>query len=365
MGQWIYYIDVVGTCNLRCPSCPVGNFAKTDFLNEVRPNGFMDIDLFSQIIQKIEHEAPATAVVYFYNWGEPLLHPKLSEFIRYTKGRGLWCGLSSNLNIKPEMLEKAVAAYPDEFRISASGLGSNTYEVTHRRGKTEILTANMRHLRECIEKHKAPTKCHVLYHVYKNNVCDDLSAMIELCRELNFELIPVWAYLMPLEKNLRYLSGQVSSEDKELIDRLTIDPREHQKLAVGMKNSPCSLQNSQMVINHDGSVPLCCAVYDPVYAIAPSFLDVSHEELQARKYRHDLCTTCMDAGGHIMATYAVGEELDRMGNSVMRDAGSPYGIRNAREIFSTNRSLRTMNRTARKSLRKVVRRLVSGSSVAK
>ena len=23
--RWQFYVDVVGTCNLRCPSCPVGN----------------------------------------------------------------------------------------------------------------------------------------------------------------------------------------------------------------------------------------------------------------------------------------------------------------------------------------------------
>jgi len=53
---YMYYIDIVGTCNLRCPSCPVGNYLPHDFMDLQRPKGFMKLALFEQILDKIKRE---------------------------------------------------------------------------------------------------------------------------------------------------------------------------------------------------------------------------------------------------------------------------------------------------------------------
>ena len=50
-ASYVYAIDVVGTCNLRCPTCPVGNFTAAD-----RPKGFMEPELFERILDKIVAE---------------------------------------------------------------------------------------------------------------------------------------------------------------------------------------------------------------------------------------------------------------------------------------------------------------------
>lgn len=52
----VFLIDVTGTCNLRCPSCPVGNFKEK--LNEQRVKGFMPLDYFYRVIEKIKKECP-------------------------------------------------------------------------------------------------------------------------------------------------------------------------------------------------------------------------------------------------------------------------------------------------------------------
>ena len=92
--RYIYAIDIVGTCNLRCPTCPVGN-------SPVRKLGFMDLALFTSIIDKIGRECPCPRPhINLYNWGEPLLHPDLPEMIRILRSAGMRSHLSSNLNIK-------------------------------------------------------------------------------------------------------------------------------------------------------------------------------------------------------------------------------------------------------------------------
>jgi hypothetical protein len=52
------------------------------------------------------------------------------------------------------------------------------------------------------------------------------------------------------------------------------------------------------VINHDGQVALCCAVYDADNMLGAAFLDHDLAALEQRKYRHHFCATCMGRNLH-------------------------------------------------------------------
>ena len=92
MKPFTYIVEVAGSCNLRCPSCPQGNSRQAD-----HPKGFMDVDLFRKIIGKMAHEPVCVQTVALYNWGEALLHPKLPELINIVKNHNFICNISSNL----------------------------------------------------------------------------------------------------------------------------------------------------------------------------------------------------------------------------------------------------------------------------
>src|SRR5258705_13233087 len=96
-----YLVDIVGTCNLRCPSCPVGNFKNSSFVSASRPKGFMEFDLFTKILDKAEAECAERGdlvEVFLYNWGEPLIHPKIAEFVAELARRKIRFFISTNLN---------------------------------------------------------------------------------------------------------------------------------------------------------------------------------------------------------------------------------------------------------------------------
>ena len=286
----------------------------------------MTIDLFKSIIEKIKSET-AVPDVQLFNWGEPLLHPEIDRFVRIVANHGMSSALSSNLNVDAKSLEQAISADPTYFRISASGTRPETYETTHRRGKVERLIENMHLLRTYADKHKAGTEITVAYHIYKNNASTDLIRMAELCAKLKYKLVPAWAYLMPLEKNFDYIAGTADQDTLDIVDKLAVDPRAHQRIAMPFRSQSCELQNAQTAINHDGSVALCCTVYDPAYTIAHNFLEHSHDELQGLKLAHPLCATCMEGAFHVIATYGVSKQLDQLGNASIRQNGSPYRIK--------------------------------------
>ena len=57
-GTFVYNIDIAGTCNLGCASCPVGNTPLGSVSRGERPRGFMPFELFAQIVEKIARETP-------------------------------------------------------------------------------------------------------------------------------------------------------------------------------------------------------------------------------------------------------------------------------------------------------------------
>jgi len=73
MGQaytadYYFFIDVVGSCNLRCPSCAVGNMPAI-------PKGLMSLEYYEKILEKIKLERPnEKCFIDLYNWGEAVIH---------------------------------------------------------------------------------------------------------------------------------------------------------------------------------------------------------------------------------------------------------------------------------------------------
>lgn len=74
----------------------------------------MQLDMFKQIVDKAKTEGVDT--IYLYNWTEPLIHPKIGEFIDIINAAGMGSGISTNLNLAKNM-EKALMAEPSYFRI--------------------------------------------------------------------------------------------------------------------------------------------------------------------------------------------------------------------------------------------------------
>ena len=78
------------------------------------------------------------------------------------------------------------------------------------------------------------------------------------------------------------------------------DPVETDKpsRAGGAAPSIANFEFSQTVINHDGTVALCCSVYYAPNMLGVDFLAHSHTELERRKYEHPVCSRCIKANLH-------------------------------------------------------------------
>ena len=306
--SFVFIIDVVGACNLKCPTCPNGNYT------EVRnPAGFMTEETLREILEKATRECEVTKVCLF-NWYEPLLHPRLPELIRIVKSFGLSCTVSSNLNLlrNPDAI---LAANPDSFRISISGFTQENYGVTHQGGDIEKVKTNMRLLAESRKRVNSSTAIYAFFHRYLGNL-DDEVRLRKYARELGFDFDFAWAYFMPLEKTLAlvdptFKDTSLTEKDREVIDRLAMPLPEVLAAAKANRHIPCSLRDQQMTIDFQGRVQLCCGVFDFSKYSLGKYLDIPHERLQDMKNAHEMCARCMNHGLHAYLVCEV-PGLDRM-----------------------------------------------------
>ncbi len=355
--KWHFDIDVVGSCNLRCPSCPVANSwdART-------PAAYMRPELLQKIMDKATSECSRLDVA-LYNWTEPFLHPKLAEMIGIVRSYGVACGLSTNLNLINN-LDAIMQADPGMLKISLSGFTQDTYGVTHRRGDIEVVKRNMVEVARAKARARSATRIEVIFHRYLGNH-EDEAHMGEYAESLGFEFTPVWAYLMPLEKALAFAAGdatdvRLNEEDRALIDRLALPLDRAIEAARQARVPTCSLRDRQMTLTPAGDVMLCCAVYDQSKYTLGAYLDTPLDELQEMKYRHRQCGTCMKHGLHTLFTYG-SEEFDRLAleNVARHHPDARLEGMGARERRS--RGIRGLPRRARREVDKLRARLGIGA----
>jgi len=294
----LMYLDIIGSCNLKCPSCPIGNSINKN------NNKSMNLDLLKSIAKKSHLEGVSS--IHLYNWTEPLIHPKIGEFINEIEGLGISCGVSSNLNIAKN-IEQTIKANPSFFRISLSGYHQETYAKGHAGGNIENVKNNMIILSEIKRKFKSKTRVQVYYHRYLDN-SDEETLMKHFAEGLGFEFASEFAFMMPLEKLFQACDAPVTltERDRKIISRLALPPsKEVFNITRQYKDMTCSLRDSQLTLDCEGNVILCCGVFEQKNNLVGKYTEIPLDKIQRIKNtRDDLtsrCTKCMENGTHVYA----------------------------------------------------------------
>ena len=121
-GDFPLNIDIEATsrCNLRCPFCA------TTYMPYKK--GFMDFDIFKKIIDEgAEYALPAIKLNYR---GEPLLHPRTPDMVRYAKEKGVM-DVYFNTNgvlLTADISGRLIEAGLDRISVSFEGTEKEFYE---------------------------------------------------------------------------------------------------------------------------------------------------------------------------------------------------------------------------------------------
>ncbi len=112
-------IELSSICNLHCPMC----YTITDQFKQQVPATLMNFDLFKKIVDEIGGRVPALRLSYR---GEPTLHPRFIDCIRYAKASGIGevSFLTNGSRLSSPYFEKILAAGADWITVSVDGIGA-------------------------------------------------------------------------------------------------------------------------------------------------------------------------------------------------------------------------------------------------
>jgi radical SAM protein with 4Fe4S-binding SPASM domain len=129
------YIEITNVCNLDCVMCPTGLHVLE------RDKGHMKWELFTQVIDEM---APHVKTTTLHIWGEPLLHPRLAEMVRYAREKGINVSISTNATLlTEERTEALLEAGLSEIYLCLDGMIAATYEAIRRKADFEVTKANI------------------------------------------------------------------------------------------------------------------------------------------------------------------------------------------------------------------------------
>lgn len=141
----ILHVGVTTMCNLQCPACPTGTGALG------RPAEHLPFDLYTRTVDELRS---ALMLLLFWDWGEPLMHPRMADMIEYAGRSGIMSVISTNGTVanSPEQINRLVAARPSVVIVCVDGADQQTYEKYRTGGKLSKVLDTLRRLRDAKDR---------------------------------------------------------------------------------------------------------------------------------------------------------------------------------------------------------------------
>lgn len=117
----ILHVGVTTYCNLSCPACPTGNSAMG------RPAEHLDFPVYRRVVEEI---GEGLMLMLFWDWGEPLMHPRIADMIALASARDIKTVISTNGSVadSPRHLQRLVAAAPTQVIVCVDGARQASFE---------------------------------------------------------------------------------------------------------------------------------------------------------------------------------------------------------------------------------------------
>lgn len=99
---FVYHIELTNVCDLTCAYCSL--------TSSERSKGAMGEEVFRKVVAHMQRESPLNFMI-LHHFGEPLLHPRLAEFVQIAARAELNPGFSTNgERLSAELFERLVQA---------------------------------------------------------------------------------------------------------------------------------------------------------------------------------------------------------------------------------------------------------------
>ncbi|MAG52835.1 MAG: hypothetical protein CMH62_02635 [Nanoarchaeota archaeon] len=244
-------IEPTNFCNLGCPLCPAGKD------NKEHERGMMKLDEFKEVIDEV---GDYLYEIDMYNFGESLLNRHVYDMIEYASKKNIATNLSTNLNVGDA--ERIVTSGLSKLIVSADGATNDVYKQYRVYGDFDNVLSR---LKKVIAKKKELNmenpRIVWQFLTMKHNQ-HEVPKLLKLCKELGIE-----ADIKPIRLNTA-IDHEVK-QDKTVLKSKWLPKVEKLKRMSYRFSRPkrvgpnsCLFLWNQAVINWDGIVTPCCAIFD-------------------------------------------------------------------------------------------------------
>ena len=285
-------IEPTTSCNLSCPECPSGLKSFT------RPTGNLDYTFYKKTIDEIGDKL---IYLYFYFQGEPYLHPKFLELVKYASQKKIYTVTSTNAHFLTERKAKeTIESGLDRILISIDGTTQETYEQYRIGGSLEKVIEGTKNLVKAKREMNSPTP-HIIFQflVVKPNE-HQISEVKKLGLEIGVDEVKL--------KTAQLYEFENGNELMPSIDEFSRYKKQKDgsyKIKNELLNHCWKLWHS-CVITWDGKIVPCCFDKDAQHQLGDlntiSFATIWQSDLyrsfrsrilQSRK-EIDICTNCSE-----------------------------------------------------------------------
>ena len=237
--------------------CPSGNGSMT------RPRGRLDWTVYQQLIDAVGHRL---LQLQLWNQGEPFIHPRLVDFIRYAKARGIMVITSTNGHFirSDDVARELIQSGLDQLIFSMDGTNPQTYSRYRIGGDFHRVMEALKRLTRIRREMKSPTpiiELQFLVFRYNQHEMDGLIQFAETIGVDRISFKSAQVYARPqaeayLPDDPRFNRYQTRTPDIRIKGRLP---------------NWCKRLWLNPVVNWDGTLSPCCFDKDADWAMGNVF----------------------------------------------------------------------------------------------
>ncbi|HAJ27397.1 MAG TPA: hypothetical protein DCG53_09180 [Syntrophus sp. (in: bacteria)] len=289
------YFEISGICNANCKYCANGKKSISGRFHRKQAS-FIGISDFERAIRYLldNHIIGHQTLISLYQWGEPLLHPRIKDIIEILLDHDLCYSFSTNASF-PVYLNARELKNLSQAIISMSGFSQQSYDRIHGFNFEKIKSNMVNLINRYSENGFLTNKFFIAYHLYQFNIWEVFLAK-QFAESLNVPISYSAAYFNDYNMFRDYLTNKMPYETlkdatSELLTYYYSDVLNNKPL-----HYDCP-QNDFLSINENCEVLLCCGVgrNSQSYSLGKIF-NMSLEEIQQQKISQPLCIECDHLG---------------------------------------------------------------------
>lgn len=228
VGDFPIHLDIESTssCNLKCVMC-FQNFNPP-------PKGYIDFELYKRIID--EGSQKGLCSVKLSIRGEPLLHPRIVDLVKYAKDKGVvevMFNTNGNL-LKEELSKRLIKAGLDKIIFSIDGITKEFYESIRIGGNFDRVLGNVKTLRR-LKREMGTEKPYIRIQMVKLKKIKNIDEHVK-------KYVEFWS---------RYADYVAAEEENEW---------DYSKNTGTVVDSTfdCPMVYQRLMVRYDGTTTMCC-----------------------------------------------------------------------------------------------------------